>query len=67
MKYVLGICMISEMLKQYSYDLIVAIGKQKRMNRFEIKKMVNEFWKVQYYTPDVVGSKLKEDVQKYIS
>ena len=65
MNHVSGMWIITKMLKQYSYELIRAIGKKKHMNEFDITELLNEFWKVQYYTPDIVSSKLKEDAQKY--
>tara|TARA_B100001123_G_C15269093_1_gene1009580 strand:+ start:1040 stop:1204 length:165 start_codon:yes stop_codon:yes gene_type:complete len=53
------------MLKHYNYELIVAIGKKKKMSEDEIDDLLEQFWKVQYYSPEVVASTYKEEIQKY--
>ena len=60
-----GIRIITQMLKKYNYELIVKIGNKKNMNDAEIEQIINEFWKVNYYTPDVVKKKIKETAQGY--
>ena len=60
-----GIRIITQMLKKYNYELIVKIGNKKNMNDEEIEQIINEFWKVNYYTPDVVKQKFKETSQGY--
>tara|TARA_Y100001970_G_C14152437_1_gene813503 strand:- start:140 stop:349 length:210 start_codon:yes stop_codon:yes gene_type:complete len=60
-----GIKIITNMLKKYNYDLIVKIGNKKNMNSYEIEELIDEFWKVTYYTPNIVNKKQKEDIQAY--
>ena len=34
-------------------------------NSYEIEELIDEFWKVTYYTPNIVNKKQKEDIQAY--
>jgi len=61
-----GIEIITKTLKQMNYDLICFIGRKKNLSKREIKELINEFWKVTYYTPDVVKRKTFEDIQRFM-
>ena len=52
-----GIEIITKTLKQMNYDIICFIGHKKNLSKKEIKELIDEFWKVTYYTPDVVKRK----------
>ena len=60
-----GIRIITKMLKKYNYELIVKIGKKKQLSNVEIEDLIEDFWKVTYYTPHTVKRKSKELAQGY--
>ena len=60
-----GIRILTSMLKKYNYNLIISIGKKKNLSDFEIEELIENFWKVTYYTPTIVKQKSKETAQKY--
>ena len=60
-----GIRIITRMLKKYNYELIVKIGKKKNLSDSEIEDLIEDFWKVTYYTPITVKKKFKETAQGY--
>ena len=60
-----GIIIITRMLKKYNYELIVKIGKKKNLSDSEIEDLIEDFWKVTYYTPITVKKKFKETAQGY--
>ena len=60
-----GIRIITRMLKKYNYELIIKIGKKKHLNDIEIEDLIEQFWKVTYYTPITVKTKFKETAQGY--
>ena len=61
-----GIEIITKTLKQMNYNLICLIGRKKKLSKKEIKELIGEFWKVTYYTPDIVKRKTLEDIQKHM-
>ena len=60
-----GIRIITKMLKKYNYELIIKIGKKKNLSDSEIEDLIEDFWKVTYYTPITVKTKFKETAQGY--
>ena len=60
-----GIRIITRMLKKYNYELIIKIGKKKNLSDSEIEDLIEDFWKVTYYTPITVKAKFKETAQGY--
>ena len=60
-----GIRIITRMLKKYNYELIVKIGKKKNLSDSEIEDLIEDFWKVTYYTPITVKKKFTETAQGY--
>ena len=50
---------------KYNYELIVKIGKKKNLSKSEIEDLIDNFWKVTYYTPITVKQNFKETVQGY--
>ena len=60
-----GMRIITKMLKKYNYELIIKLGNKKNMKDDEVHEIIDEFWKVNYYTPDIVKHKIKETAQGY--
>ena len=60
-----GIRIITKVLKKYNYELIIKIGKKKHLSDVEIEDLIEQFWKVTYYTPITVKKKFKESAQGY--
>ncbi|MAE86722.1 MAG: hypothetical protein CMB80_28565 [Flammeovirgaceae bacterium] len=61
-----GIEIITKTLKRFNYELIHKIGIRKQLSKYEIGDLIDEFWKVSYYTPEIVKQTYAEDCQKFL-